>query len=232
MVGTRIVLTSETLNLLPYEHQELMNKLECMVKNNDMTIADLFTFSCDSDLSELMEKDEKSYLEMDKDNFVEELRSKTYPKRLEATMETIKKDKDIAVYSALTKGFYDQIFNIDDDFKVAFSTNIDFSWKSYFRVTLSYKNIPILLGPRYPNAQFLSYYAQSNGTYLTCGETKYNVTLDLKPDYTEYKKAMDAIAILYNKLVANMSISVQAIVLNKDLSKTISANYWSTDFLK
>lgn len=230
--GTEKMLTSETYPLLPYEHQDLMDELEEMVNNNNKTIADLFTFASGSELTEVMEKTEMSYLEMDKESFYNELLSKVQPKRLSMTMNFIKKDKSIVAYSAFGSGFYNETFKIDDDFKVTFATNFGYGSMSYFKATLCYKDIPILLGPRYPNAQILSYYAQSDGIYLTCAEPRYNVTLDLKPDIIEYKKAMDAIAILYNKLVANMSISAQAIVLNKDLSKTISANYWSTDFLK
>ena len=229
--GIKNTLTSENYALLPYKHQDLVDELKKMVTDNNKTIADLFYFTSDSSLAELMEKDDKFYLEMDKDKFFEELLSNTYPKRFAATMESIKMDKDIVAYPAITEGFYNQIFQIDDDFKVAFSTNINFSWKSYFRVTLLYKDIPILLGPRYPNAQFLSYYAQSDGIFLTCGEPQYNVTLDLKPDFIEFRKAMDAIAMLYNKLTDNMNTSVQAIVLNKEVSKTISANYWGTNIL-
>lgn len=69
------MLTSETYPLLPYEHQDLVDKLEEMVKNDDKTIADMFTFCSGSDLTELMKKDEKSYLKMDKEDFLKELLS-------------------------------------------------------------------------------------------------------------------------------------------------------------
>lgn len=230
--GTEKMLTSETYPLLPYEHQDLMDELEGMVKNEDKTIADLFTFASGSDLSELMDcGDEKFYLQLDKDKFWEELLSKTYPKRQELTMKFVKMDKSIVAYSDMREGWISKEFQLDDDFKVGFSTNFGYGTKAYFYVLLEYKNIPVLLGPYYPknSASDLSEY---NARYRTEPYLSECCTLKLQPDFIEYKKAMDGIAEIYNAIVKDMEESIQAIVLNKYLSKTISSRYWKYDIYK
>lgn len=46
------------------------------------------------------------------------------------------------------------------------------------------------------------------------------------------KKAMDAIAELYNMLVKNIEYKVQALVLDADTSRMISSKYWASDIYK
>lgn len=216
------MLTSETYPLLPYEHQDLVDKLEEMVKNDDKTIADMFTFCSGSDLTELMKKDEKSYLKMDKGDFLKELLSEVPQKRLTMTMEFIKKDKSIIAYSKLDAGWHSEKFKIDEDFEVLFGTNFGYGSKAYFNATLFYKDIPIYLGPVHCSKVD----PKCDGWYLTFGPLVMNTTLKLAPESIEYKKAMDGIAMIYNKLVDNLSNAVQAIVLAPDLSKEINSKYW------
>lgn len=216
------MLTSETYPLLPYEHQDLVDKLEEMVKNDDKTIADMFTFCCGSDLTELMKKDEKSYLKMDKGDFLKELLSEVPQKRLTMTMEFIKKDKSIIAYSKLDAGWHSEKFKIDEDFEVLFETNFGYGSKAYFIAILFYKNIPVYLGPVHCQGVDPKY----DGLYLTFGGLGMNSTLKLAPESIEYKKAMDGIAMIYNELVDNLSNAVQAIVLEPYLSKKINSMYW------
>lgn len=218
---TEKMLTSETYPLLPYEHQDLVDKLEEMVKNDDKTIADMFTFCSGSDLTELMKKDEKSYLKMDKGDFLKELLSEVPQKRLTMTMEFIKKDKSIIAYSKLDEGWHSEKFKIDEDFEVVFETNFGYGSKAYFKAILYYKNIPVYLGPVHPGVD-----PKYDGFYLTFGAPDMNVTLKLAPEFIEYKKAMDGIAMIYNELVDNLSYAVQAIVLAPYLSKEINSKYW------
>lgn len=146
-------------------------------------------------------------------------------------MGFIEKDKSVVAYSSFWGGFNGKEFDIDEDFKVGFYTNFDYGYMSYFRVCLLYKGVPIMIGPRYPrNDEFLQCYADFDGVYTPCYPVR--STLELNATREDWKKAMDGIAMIYNKLVVDFSgATVQAIVLDKEFSKTISRNYFCRDIL-
>lgn len=233
--GNEKMLTSETFPILSYEHQDELDELKKMADSDAKTIKDMYYYACENGIKELLCLKEEAYLEMDKKSFYESIRFSSIKKKRSKTVDEIEKDKSIVVCYEGLPGFYRRSYSIDEDFKVEFSTNILYGRYSYFKVFLSYKNIPIEIAPAYSWAKFTKIQKEwatgkYDGQYLAAGFAR--GVLEMRPNYDSCKKAMDAIAELYNMLVKNIENKVQALVLDADTSRMISSKYWDEDIYK
>lgn len=234
--GNEKMLTSETFPILSYEHQDELDELKKMADSDAKTIKDMYYYACENGIKELLDLKEEAYLKMEKKPFYEGIRFNSIKKKRSKTVDEIEKDKSIVVCYEGLPGFSRRSYSLDEDFKVEFSTNIGYGSYSYFQVFLSYKNIPIEVAPSYSliakRPDVIKEWATGkyNGQYLGTGFLR--GVLHMKPNYDSCKKAMDAIAELYNMLVKNINKEVQALVLDADTSRMISSKYWAEDIYK
>lgn len=234
--GNEKKLTSETFPILSYEYQDELDELKKMADSDAKTIKDMYYYTCENGIKELLDLKEEAYLKMEKKPFYEGMVSHSINERYRKTLDEIGKDKSIVVSYQGLPGFYRRSYSIDEDFKVEFSTNILYGRYSYFKVFLSYKNIPIEIAPAYSWNAKRPYVIKEwitgkyNGQYLSAGCVR--GVLEMSPNYDSCKKAMDAIAELYNMLVKNIEYKVQALVLDADTSRMISSKYWDEDIYK
>lgn len=234
--GNEKMLTSETFPILSYDHQDELDELKKMADSDAKTIKDMYYYACENGIKELLDLKEEAYLKMEKKSFYEGMVSHSIHERYRKTLDELGKDKSIVVSYQGLPGFSRRSYSIDEDFRVEFSTNIGYGSYSYFLVFLSYKNIPIEVAPAFSwntkRPDVIKNWATGkyDGQYLAAGFAR--GVLDMSPNYDSCKKAMDAIAELYNMLVKNIEYKVQALVLDADTSRMISSKYWASDIYK